>query len=67
MKKTSRSKDSWSPHLTVQGQVVQQLELGGPDVAEVDRLEQEEDELAAEVGTVESGGNAVPQAGHLDK
>ena len=47
--------------------MIQQLKLNGSDVAEVERLEEEEDELAAEVGTVESGGKAVPQAGHLDK
>ena len=42
-------------HLTVGVKVVQQLKLSGSNVAEVNRLEQEEDELAAEVVEVKGG------------
>ena len=52
-------------HLTVGVKVVQQLKLSGSNVAEVNRLEEEEDELAAEVAKVKGGGGAVAQAGHL--
>ena len=52
-------------HLTVGVIIVQQLQLSGTDVAEVDRQEEKEDELALGVGEVEGGGRAVAQAGHL--
>ena len=52
-------------HLTVGTKVVQQLQLSGSDVTKVDRLEEEEDELATEVAEVEGGGSAVAQAGDL--
>ena len=52
-------------HLTVGVIIVQQLQLSGTDVAEVDRQEEKEDELALGVGEVEGGGRAVAQAGNL--
>ena len=52
-------------HLTVGTKVVQQLQLSGSDVTKVNRLEEEEDELATEVAEVEGGGGAVAQAGDL--
>ena len=52
-------------HLTVGVIIVQQLQLSGTNVAEVDRQEEKEDELALGVGEVEGGGRAVAQAGHL--
>ena len=52
-------------HLTVGTKVVQELKLSGSNVAKVNRLEEEEDELATEVEEVEGGGGAVDQAGHL--
>ena len=45
--------------------MIQQLKLNGSDVAEVERLEEEEDELALAVLEVEGGGGAVAQARYL--
>ena len=47
--------------------MIQQLKLNGSDVAEVERLEEEEDELALAVLEVEGGGGAVAQARHLQE
>ena len=47
--------------------MIQQLKLNGSDVAEVERLEKEEDELALAVLEVEGGGGAVAQARHLQE
>ena len=47
--------------------MIQQLKLNGSDVAEVERLEEEEDELALPVLEVEGGGGAVAQARNLQE
>ena len=52
-------------HLTVGAKVVQELKLSGSNIAKVNGLEEEEDELATEVAEVEGGGGAIDQAGHL--
>ena len=54
-------------HLTVGLEMIQQLKLNGSDVAEVERLEEEEDELALAVLEVEGGGGAVAQARNLQE
>ena len=54
-------------HLTVGLEMIQQLKLNGSDVAEVERLEKEEDELALAVLEVEGGGGAVAQARNLQE
>ena len=67
---TSRDENSFgflNSHLTVGLEMIQQLKLNGSDVAEVERLEEEEDELALPVLEVEGGGGAVAQARHLQE